>query len=305
MHINKDIQLNLTNTTCDTMSCPDLTTVRDALKAIALEAGELIREKTGKVAFDDKKNAVDLVTDIDKAVEDLVGTRLRTQFPSCEFMGEESYVAGETKLSDAPTFIVDPIDGTTNFIHQFPFSCISLGFAYKKQPVVGVVYNPHLKQMYVGVKGQGSFLNDERLPLRRPTELKLQSGLIAIEWGADRSGQNYKVKIDTFDSLAKEQKDGGAFAHGFRSLGSAAMNTCNVAAGLMDCYWEGGCYAWDVCAAWIILTEAGGRMVGGNRQVWDPSLDSRVYLAVRGGDSQTEFIEEFWTHVKGHLDYKS
>lgn len=287
------------------MSCPDLNTVRDALIAIAKEAGQIIHERTGNVTFDDKKNGVDLVTEVDRAVEEMVGSRLKAQFPECQFMGEESYVPGQTKLTDEPTFIVDPIDGTTNFIHQFPFSCISLGFSYKKAPVVGVVYNPHLDHMYVGVKGQGSTLNGQSLPLRPQSPLKLQSALAAIEWGADRTGSNYRIKLDTFNSLAKDRSEGGAFAHGFRSLGSAAMNICNVAAGTLDCYWEGGCYAWDVCAGWVILSETGGMIVSGNKGEWNPALDSRVYLAVRGGDNQKEFIEEFWSHVQGHLEYQS
>ena len=285
------------------MSEPDLIEIKNALCEVARKAGALIRERSGRVSFDDKKNAVDLVTEVDKAVEDLVAMDLKAKFPEYKFMGEETYVPGQTVLTDDPTFIVDPIDGTTNFIHFFPYSCISLGFAHRKQPVVGVVYNPFLDFLYTGVKGHGSFLNGEELPLRPASPLSLQKGLLGIEWGSERSGHNYKIKTATFDNLAKETSEGGAFAHGFRSMGSAAMNLCSVAAGTLDCYWEGGCWAWDVCAGWIILEEAGGRMVSGNPGHWNATVDGRVYLAVRGGDHQEQFIKDFWSHVPGKLMY--
>ncbi|KAK9491386.1 inositol monophosphatase [Lipomyces doorenjongii] len=282
----------------------DLDEIRDFLVELAKQAGELIVSQTGKTAYDDKANSVDLVTETDAAVEKLVATKCTEKYPHFEFMGEESYIPGVTKLSEKPTFIVDPIDGTTNFIHSFPFSCTSLGFAINRHPVVGVVYNPFLNLMYTGIKGQGSFLNGtQKLPLRQPpagSKLTLQNALIGIEWGTQRSGVNYKVKTETFKKLAAED---GSMVHGFRSLGSAAMNMCAVAAGQLDAYWEGGCYAWDVCAGWVILTEAGGRVVGGNPGIWEPAVDQRIYLAVRGGDGCEEFIKNFWDSVEGQLDY--
>ncbi|KAJ8102014.1 inositol monophosphatase [Lipomyces tetrasporus] len=282
----------------------DLVEIRDFLVDLAKQAGELITSNTGKTSYDDKVNSVDLVTETDAAVEKLVATICAEKYPHFEFMGEESYVPGVTKLTDKPTFIVDPIDGTTNFIHSFPFSCTSLGFAINRHPVVGVVYNPFLNLMYAGIKGRGSFLNGtQKLPLREPpvgSKLTLQNALIGIEWGTQRSGVNFEVKTDTFKKLAAED---GNMVHGFRSLGSAAMNMCAVAAGQLDAYWEGGCYAWDVCAGWVILTEAGGRVVGGNPGIWEPAVDQRIYLAVRGGDGSEQFIEDFWDSIEGELEY--
>lgn len=281
------------------MSEPNYTEIKNTLVEVALKAGNVIKSKSGKVEFDDKKNGVDLVTEIDKAVEALVSTELREKYPNYQFMGEESYKPGDT-LTDEPTFVVDPIDGTTNFIHFYPFSCIALGFAHHKKPVAGVVYNPFYDQMYTAVKGQGAYLNKEKLPLRPYGPLKLQGALAAIEWGAERSGHNFDVKTNTFTQLARED---GAFIHGFRSLGSAALNICSVAAGNVDCYWEGGCWAWDVCAGWIILEEAGGKMVSGNPGDWHPAVDSRAYLAVRGGEGQEQFVTDFWNNIEGTLEY--
>lgn len=289
------------------MSAPDLKEIKNFLVEVAKEAGEIILSRSGRVTFDDKKNAVDLVTEVDKAVEVMVSEKLKSKYPSYKFIGEESYEPGVTKLTNEPTFIVDPIDGTTNFIHFFPHSCISLGFAIDKKPAVGVIFNPFLNQLYTGVKGQGSYLNNEKLPLRNAQErsLSLQGGLCAIEWGSDRSGNNYKVKVDTFESLGADKSSGGGFVHGFRSMGSAAMNLGAVAAGVLDCYWEGGYWPWDVCAGWIILEEAGGKLVSANSGNWNPSVEDRAHLSVRGArpEEQKQFVEDFWSHVKGKLDY--
>lgn len=96
--------------------------------------------------------------------------------------------------------------------------------------------------------------------------------------------------------------------HSARALGSAALNLCGVASGELDLYWEGGCWAWDVCAGWVILGEAGGMVVDGNSGVWEQrgvSVDHRRYLAVRGGEGQRGVVEEFWGMVVGEMDYVS
>lgn len=125
--------------------------------------------------------------------------------------------------------------------------------------------------------------------------------MVAVEWGSQRSGPTWDVKVNTFPSLAGEH---GGMAHSLRSLGSAALNMCSVAAGELDAYWEGGCYAWDVAAGWVIVTEAGGLVVGGNKEEWEVAVDGRRYLVVRGGEGGREFVEEFWGYVDGKLEYE-
>lgn len=223
------------------------------------------------------------------------------------FMGEETYKDGD-KLTSAPTFIVDPIDGTTNFVHAYPYVSISLGFAVDSIPQVGVVYNPFNKTLFSGIKGHGSFLTDMnhdkvRLPLKEPEPLGgLDKSLVAIEWGSDRSGNDYDVKVKTFRKLCASKEDGGAMVHSLRSFGSAALNLCAVATGNIDAYWEAGCWAWDVCAGWVVLIEAGGEIVDANKGNWKPRVDERRYLAVRKGQGQKELIEEFWDNVEGTLE---
>lgn len=236
-------------------------------------------------------------------------------------MGEETYKPGD-RLTDEPTFIVDPIDGTTNFVHGFPHACISLGFAVKRVPTIGVVYNPYLDTLYTAIKGRGAYatvgkvwgLEDgkgrvSKLPFaKNPAKLEgLDKSLLAVEWGSSRDDENYEVKTAVFKKLCAAKSKGGAMVHSLRSLGSAALNICAVAAGQVDMYWEGGCWAWDVCAGWTILTEAGGDMVSGNPGNWKPEIDERKYLAVRGAPSgQKEIVEEFWNVIgDAKMDYSS
>ena len=122
-----------------------------------------------------------------------------------------------------------------------------------------------------------------------------------MEWGSHRSGPNWDSKVSTFSSLAGEN---GAMVHSLRSLGSAALNICSVAAGELDAYWEGGCWAWDVAGGWVIVTEAGGLVVGGNKGEWEIAVDGRRYLVVRSGEGGKELIEEFWERVEGKQEYE-
>ncbi|KAG9230451.1 myo-inositol-1-monophosphatase [Amylocarpus encephaloides] len=297
----------------------NLQEIHDLLIEIAYEAGRLMLTATPSyLDSGTKKNSVDLVTETDRAVEFMVSSRLSKAYPSYSFIGEETYVPGETTLTSAPTFICDPVDGTTNFVHAFPAFCISLGFTVDKIPSVGVIYNPFLDELYTGIKGKGSFVTKKangggmeklKLPLKKEPELlkDLSTCLIGAEWGSDRVGNNFDLKCKVFTKLAASKENGGAMVHSLRCVGSAALNLALVASGQQDVFWEGGCWAWDVAAGWCILEEAGGIMASGNPGNWNPEVDSRAYLAIRGAPSgQKEIVEEFWEVVgNGRLDYKS
>ncbi|KAI0509337.1 inositol monophosphatase [Xylaria bambusicola] len=288
----------------------NLQEIHDTLISVAHEAGRMMLEANPTdLDKGTKLNSVDIVTEADKAVEALVSSRLSSAYPTFAFVGEETYKPG-VQITAAPTFIVDPIDGTTNFVHGFPSACISLGLAVDRIPAVGVVYNPWRDELYTAIRGKGAFLTvganwgveggkgrKSKLPLsKNPIPLgTLDQSLVSIEWGSQRDGVNYEVKTEVFKKLCAVKENGGAMVHSLRSLGSAALNICAVAAGQLDVYWEGGCWAWDVCAGWCILSEAGGIVASGNPGDWEPELDSRKYLAVRGAPSgQKELIEEFW-----------
>ncbi|KLU85938.1 inositol monophosphatase 2 [Magnaporthiopsis poae ATCC 64411] len=147
------------------MSALNLQQIHDTLVAIAFEAGRMVREaKPESKTADTKMNSVDMVTETDKAVEKLVMTRLQAAYPTFDFVGEESYQRGTTSITDRPTFVVDPIDGTTNFIHGFPAVCVSLGFVVDKQPAAGVVYNPFADVLFTGIKGGGAYMQRRFYP---------------------------------------------------------------------------------------------------------------------------------------------
>lgn len=198
-------------------------------------------------------------------------------------------------------------------MHSFPNACISLGLAVDRRPAIGVIYNPWQDVLFTAISGQGAYMTrlrgsaPQKLPLARaPRPLQgLGTSLVAVEWGSGRDGPNFELKTDVFKRLAASRETGGAMVHSLRSLGSAALNLAAVAAGQVDVYWEGGCWAWDVCAGWCILVEAGGIMVSGNPGTWEPELESRVYMAVRGAPSgQKELVEEFWGVIgKRTMDY--
>jgi myo-inositol-1(or 4)-monophosphatase len=255
-------------------------------------------------------------------------------YADCWFIGEETYSSGQQSiLDDSPTWIVDPIDGrhtfirliagTTNFVHGIPYVAISIGFTISRRPTIGVVLNPFTAQLYSGIHTKGSTLtilspdlsrtiSTQSLPLYPPQPLDLRSSAIAIEFGSDRSGPNFDTKLSTFRNLTSS--DGG-MVHALRSYGSAALNLCSVASGFIDAYWEGGCWEWDVCAGWVILSEAGGCIVDGNpregpndigRAMESPDLCGRIYLAVRRGrvPEETErWVREFWSLMGGRMEY--
>ncbi|MCJ1236954.1 hypothetical protein MMC14_004938 [Varicellaria rhodocarpa] len=294
----------------------NLQEIHDTLIDVAKRAGEMITSAHPSTSTTDtKKNSSDLVTETDQTVEKMVSATLKSKFPTYEFLGEESYHPG-LHLTSAPTFVVDPIDGTTNFVHAYPYVSVSLGFVHNLVPLVGIVYNPFTSQLYHAIHDQGAYLTtalgmpherSQKLPFRNsPEPLRgLNKALMAVEWGNERDGNNWEVKTKTFSALAGSPEVGGAMVHSLRSLGSAALNLCAVASGTMDAYWEGGCWAWDVAAGWVVLKEAGGMIVSGNKDGWEPKVDGRVYLAVRSTkeEEQKAFIQEFWGHVKGQLEY--
>ncbi|GAA5855269.1 hypothetical protein JCM8547_009010 [Rhodosporidiobolus lusitaniae] len=291
----------------------DLAGISDFMIALAKEAGQMILDGSSKrthsttvggEAVEEKKNRVDLVTETDQAVEAFIKSRIASTYPSFKFIGEESFAGGErVDLTDEPTFVVDPIDGTTNFVHAIDFVCCSIGFTYKQIPVIGVIFNPFLSKLYSARQNHGAWLNQTtRLPLTHPHPPPLASlgdAVIGVEWGSDRSKNVIEKKGGTFMRLAGDGKEveGGRMCHSLRSVGSAAINYAMVAAGQLDLYWEIGCWSWDVCAGTIIAREAGGKVYGKGGKPFSPQdLMGHHFFVVRaiseenGGEEQQDRI---------------
>lgn len=291
----------------------DLLSIEQFLCDLAVnKVGSLIKTKAGTQHNYDLKTGsrmVDIVTVIDKQIEEIIQSSLKAAYPDYGFVGEESYVKGASKPKNKIFFCVDPIDGTTNFVHDFPFSCTSLALCVDMVPVVGVIYNPHLDLLISASKGAGVRVNGEEYDYHKKIQsmgpLKLNKSIVALQPGSAREGTNFKTKMATFEKLLS--CDGG-FIHGFRNLGSSAMSLAYIALGYLDSYWDGGCYSWDVAAGICIVNETGGRFVGANPGEWEVDIDNRAYLIVRGTTSvekgdQEVYIREFWKSVDGTLKY--
>lgn len=240
--------------------------------AVARKAGEVICEALKKeqtVLL--KSSPADLVTETDKNVEKMILCTLKEKFPSHSFIGEESVADGAASiLTDNPTWIIDPIDGTTNFVHRFPFVAVSIGFYVNKQSEIGVIYSCVEDKMYTARRGQGAFCNGHQLSVSG--QENISKALIVTEIGSNRTPEIVKTVLSNMEKLISIP------SHGVRALGSAAINMCMVATGGADAYYEMGIHCWDVAAGALIVTEAGGIVLDISGGTFDP-MSRRVIAA--------------------------
>ncbi|XP_076645723.1 uncharacterized protein LOC143355098 [Halictus rubicundus] len=219
---------------------------------LTLKAGEIFKcGFEGEKNVNTKINEWDLVTDYDKKIEELLITGLKVKFPDHEFIGEESAVVGEPKqLTDKPTWIIDPIDGTINYVNSFPYACISVGLTVCKELVAGIIYNPLSNELYTAVKGEGAFLNGKPIKTSNVTELK--KALIEVEVFTLRSfSKNRDIRVARFEAILESTR-------GIRFIGSAALALAFVAKGALDCFQMDILQPWDVAAGVLLVREAGG-----------------------------------------------
>lgn len=211
-------------------------------------AGKILKEDFSKPKFVKNKAIADLVTETDLKIEEFLMEYFHKHLPDYTFVGEETSQKLNTKDK---CLIVDPIDGTTNFVHRFPFVSISVGVYENLNPVVATVYNPILDELYYAKRGEGAFLNDSRIFVS--SESRLENALLA-------TGFPYGfVKKNKRDILAKLEKILSR-SRGIRRAGAASLDLCYVARGIFDGYYEGGLKPWDVAAGILIVNEAGGRV---------------------------------------------
>lgn len=218
---------------------------------LAKEVGKIIHDAFyQEKKIEHKSNFADLVTETDQLVEKTIISTLRDKYPTHSFIGEESAADGiKSVLTDNPTWVIDPVDGTTNFVHRFPFVAVSIGLLVNKEPVLGVVYNPILNEMYTAKKGQGSYCNGKKLQVTKTEELK--NALICAEFGTSRDKKVLDSKFQSIRNVVER-------SHGFRQLGSAALHMCGVARATHDAHFSLGIHIWDMAAAMLVVLEAGG-----------------------------------------------
>ncbi len=218
----------------------------DVAVRAAREAGALLREQQGKVSGVRHKGIVDLVTDADLASERLIAGRLAEAFPDDQLLAEEGTVAGRAATGQR-RWVVDPLDGTTNYAHGYPLYAVSIALEVAGAVQVGVVYVPVLDEMFAAQRGGGATLNG--VPARVSKNDELIDSMVATGFAYD--------PLSRSDNLAAWARF-LAEAQAVRRDGAAALDLAYVACGRYDGYWERELYPWDVAAGSLIVTEAGG-----------------------------------------------
>jgi myo-inositol-1(or 4)-monophosphatase len=193
------------------------------------------------------KSPNDFVTEVDQAAERAIIDTLLGAYPGHAILAEESGREHGAKHSEY-LWIVDPLDGTTNFIHGFPVYAVSIALAHRGQVQQAVVYDPARNDLFYASKGRGAFLNDRRLRVSRRT--RLQDSLIGTGFPF-RKGDNFKRYVKMFEEVMQQ-------CAGLRRPGAAALDLCYVAAGWYDGFFETGLSPWDIAAGSLMITEAGG-----------------------------------------------
>ncbi|XP_057327438.1 inositol monophosphatase 1-like [Microplitis mediator] len=227
----------------------------DFVMKLTIESAKIIRDTTqGGKNIETKAGDWDLVTQYDKKIEQILIDGLAKEFPTHKFIGEETVSKTNVlpKFTDAPTWIIDPIDGTTNFVHSFPHSCISIALAVNRELEIGIVYNPVLEQLFTARRGRGAYLNGK--PIKTSDVSELRHSLVCLE-------ASYATIEDTRDIILGRLEAFVTLAHGIRTLGSAALTLCYVAMGAADVYHTDNLYPWDVAAGVLLIREAGGHVV--------------------------------------------
>lgn len=228
----------------------------------AREAGELLITEFDRPQQLSYKGEVDIVTEADRKSESLIVARLLNRFPGHAILGEEG---GTTGAGGARyRWLVDPLDGTTNFAHGFPVFAVSIGLLEDGEPLIGAVYNPVTRDMFTAMKGEGAFRGQKRI--RVSTVETLSKSLLATGFPSHKRTQNPNIHYYWEFTLR---------SHGVRRAGSAALDLCSVACGQFEGFWEFGLKPWDTAAGMLIVREAGGTVSdfsGGPYHPGDPEL---------------------------------
>lgn len=219
--------------------------VRQTAFAAARKAGSILRERLGKIKAVDYKSAFNIVTDVDKQSEDAVISILKSEFPDHQILAEET---GAHKASTAKRWLIDPLDGTTNYAHGYPFFCVSIGFEDAGVMQFGVVFNPISEELFWAERGQGAYLNDKRITVS--ANKTLATSLLVTGFPPDTQ----TAKISNMAEFARITD----MSHGVRRDGSAALDLSFVACGRFDGFWELKLAPWDLAAGTLIVREAGG-----------------------------------------------
>jgi len=228
----------------------DLNLALERTKKWAREIGDIQREyfKKESLKINTKSSCVDLVTEVDELSEKHILSAIKENYPLHGILSEES---GKADIESDYLWIIDPLDGTTNYAQGIPIFSTSIALKFKEETILGVVYSPIVDQLFESAKGRGAYLNGEKISVSE--KIDLSQCVLATGFPYDRA-----VNIDN---------NANYFAHfvprvrGLRRMGSAAFDLATVAAGCLDGYWELNLSLWDIAAGQLIIEEAGGKVV--------------------------------------------
>lgn len=228
------------------MSVPPLHELEALATSIALEAGALLRQQLPqrRTAVETKSTATDMVSEVDRAAEALIVQRILEARPFDGFLAEEG---SERHGTSNVRWVVDPLDGTTNYLYAFPAFAVSIAIEVEGEVAVGVVYNAANAELFRAVRGGGAFLGERRIAVS--AETRLEHALTGTGFGYDAMRRARQGAV--LARILPRIRD-------IRRAGSAALDLCSVACGRLDAYYEQGLAAWDRAAGMLIVTEAGG-----------------------------------------------
>ncbi|GMR04741.1 MAG: inositol monophosphatase family protein [Thermodesulfobacteriota bacterium] len=221
--------------------------IQKAAIDMARRAGRILKENLGHAGRVEFKGDVNIVTEMDMRSEALIMGEIKKRFPGHGILTEESE---GLEAASGKRWIIDPLDGTTNYSHGLPIFCVSIAFEDAGEVLCGVVYNPMLDELFTAQRGKGALLNGKRIKISKTA--RLDRSLIA-------TGFPYDLRVskqNNFDHF----KNFSLRSQAIRRAGSAALDLCYVASGRFDGFWEMKLSPWDTAAASLIVTEAGGRV---------------------------------------------
>jgi len=244
---------------------------------IAKKSGDFIVSHLEDEKIIELKGISNLVTSIDKESEKLIIKCLEENFPDHSILSEER---GFLQKKSDYTWIIDPLDGTTNYAHRFPFFGVSIALKYNEEIILGVIYDPIRKELFFALKNEGAYLNDKKVAVSKTKNIA--DALIS-------TGMPYELTLDEKNFLPFINLS--SRAHGIRRAGSAALEIAYVACGRLDGFWARKLKPWDIAAGIILVKEAGGKVTDFNGN--DIQLDDDTFLASNGliHDNMLEIIK--------------
>ena len=246
-------------------------------ESIALKAGNLLSQRPSKFELDQKSGVFDFATHMDHASEKLIVEEILASRPDDGLLGEEG---ANRPSSSGITWVIDPIDGTVNYLYNIPGWCISIAAKDEKGAIVGVVYSPATQSLWKASRGNGAFLNGLSISCNEP--VNLNRALVGSGFAYDI--EKRKIQASLIERLLPQIRD-------LRRLGACAVDICHVASGSLDAYFEAGVNEWDYAAAGLIATEAGA-VISVDKGIWNGEKNMVIVAGPTLHPALSSFIHE-------------